>query len=117
MRAFLRDWALAVYLRRRASKRKATLCRRKSDGTLWAANSPQDMGCAMRGLFSGGSWFFARVRIWRGLPIVSPRIFWHFNRNGQFDIVREQPAFWLKPWPREVECAKIDAREQENDNG
>lgn len=76
------DLALAMYLTKRARKTKATLCRRKSDGTLWVASSPQDMGYAMRGLFSGKvSWHFARVRIWRGVPVVSPRVFWSFTQS------------------------------------
>jgi len=109
MRAFLRDLALAAYLRRRASKQKATLCRRKSDGTLWAASSPQDIGYAMRGLFSKApGWHFARVRIWRGLPIVAPRVFWCFDQWGQFDILPVRSAYWLKRWPYDVEGRKID---------
>jgi hypothetical protein len=102
------DWALARYLEWRTKKRKATICRRRSDGTLWAASSPQNMGIAMRGLFNGkAGWHFVKVRIWRGLPVVSPKTFWAFNESGQFDIVQEQSAFWLAPFPEHVESAKI----------
>lgn len=120
-KAWLRDWALARYLLQRTRRRKTTICRRKSDGTLWAASHPQNFGLAMRGLFDGkAGWHFARVRIWRGLPIVAPRLFWAFNKFGQFEIVQEQPAYWLAPWPEPVESARIAAwntRTQENEHG
>jgi hypothetical protein len=109
-RAWIADWKLARYLEQRTRKRKATICRRKSDGTLWAASSPQNMGLAMRGLFNGkAGWHFARVRIWRGVPVVAPRLFWAFDQMGQFEVVEEQQAYWLAPWPEPIESAMIAA--------
>lgn len=109
--AWIADLALARYVRKRASKHKTTICRRRSDRSLWAATAPQNAGYAMRGMFSGkSSWHFAKVRFWRGLPIVSPKVFWTFNEFGKFDIVeKDAEAFWLAPWPEAVECEKIDA--------
>jgi hypothetical protein len=112
--ARVRDWcelrALASYLKDRTRKRETTICRRKSDDTLWAASHPQNFGLAMGGLFSGkAGWHFSRVRIWRGVPIVAPRLFWSFNQSGQFEIVQKQPAYWLAAWPEPVESARIAA--------
>jgi hypothetical protein len=113
-RAWFADRKLAGYLTQRTRKRKATICRRKSDGTLWAASSPQNMGLAMRGVFTGmAGWHFVRVRIWRGVPVVAPRLFWAFNQMGQFEIVQEQPAYWLAPWPEPIESAMIAAAKGE----
>lgn len=115
---WFRDLALWQYLRRRTRKKRTTICKRRTDGSLWAASSPQCIGFAMRGLFSDApGWHFARVRIWRGIPIVSPRVFWTFSEWGKFDIVQEQPAFWLKAWPYDVEYRMLDrlARKEAND--
>lgn len=113
------DWMLARYLSRRCRKRKTTICRRRSDDTLWAGSSPQNMGYAMRGLFSKKPNFhFAAVTIWRGVPIVVPKIFWAFDGHGQFDIMeKDATAYWLKPWPESVECAKIDAIADQSPEG
>jgi hypothetical protein len=113
--SYLARWAatlaLARYISRRAQKRKATICRRRSDGTLWAASSPQNIGIAMRGLFTKAPlWHFAKVRIWRGLPIVSRKVFWSFSEYGKFDIAQTQDAFWLPAWPEGIETAKLEAK-------
>lgn len=110
LEAWCQDRALAKYLGDRTRKRETTICRRKSDGTLWAASHPQNFGLAMGGLFSGrAGWHFARVRIWRGLPVVAPRLFWAFNQSGQFEIVQKQSAYWLATWPEHIESARIAA--------
>jgi hypothetical protein len=74
------------------------------------ASSPQNIGIAMRGIFSKApTWHFAKVRVWRGVPVVSRKLFWAFSEYGKFDIVQEQDAFWLPAWPEDVETAKIEA--------
>jgi hypothetical protein len=107
---FLGDWAFARYLHRRATKRSATICRRRLDGTLWAASSPQNFGLAMCGLYDGTSgWHLAKVRIWRGVPIVSRKTFWITGKPPGFDIVQRQDAFWMPPFAEAIESAKIRA--------
>lgn len=109
IKAVMADWALARYLRRRTKGREARIVRRKADGALFAASSPQNFVYAMDGLFTGKAGFhFAKVRIWRGLPIVSRKIFWR-PKSGQFDVLQPLRSFWLAPWPEAVECAMIDA--------
>lgn len=106
---FLRDWLLARYLARRCNKSVRHFVRRKADGTLWAAGSPQSLSYAMAGLFNGRAHFhFQRVRIWKGLPIVSRKVFWR-PEGGEFNVLETGGAFLLPPWPVPVECAKIDA--------
>jgi hypothetical protein len=106
----LNDWAFARYMSRRTTKRSSVICRRKSDGSLWASSSPQNFGLAMRGLVNGtAGWHFAKVRIWRGVPIISRKVFWAFNTKGQFEIVQRQDGFWLPAWPEPVESAMIAA--------
>lgn len=110
MKQFLADFALARYLNRRARKRECILCRRKSDGSLWAASAPQNFAYAMRGLFlrkRADSFHFVRARIWNGVPVISPRVFWLPN-SGEFEVLKESLSFWLPPWPETVECMKID---------
>ena len=108
MKRLIELWALARYLTNRTQRRSATICLRRSDGTLWAASSPQNIGLAMRGLLDGTAGFhFAKVRIWRGVPIVSRKTFWAFRAGRQFDIVQEQDAFWMPPFAEAVESVKI----------
>lgn len=108
IRHFAPDWALTKLLR--GATRETTICRRKSDGTLWAASSPQRLDYAMRGLGGGkASFHFVRVRVWRGIPIVSPKLMWRFSDYGQFEIVQEDRAFWLPCWSVAKECELIDA--------
>lgn len=104
----------ALYgISRKTKKRRTTICRRRSDGTLWAASSPQNFGLAMSGLFNGKTgWHFAKVRQWRGRTIVSPKTFWAFTEKGQFDLLGEWDALWLEPWTESVESAKIKEAEQ-----
>jgi len=116
MRDWLNDLALARYLNRKAKARTVMFCRRTFDNTLWAASSPQNMGLAMVGVFSGKAHFhFAKVRVWRGVPIVSRKVFWNFTQSkGErlFRIEREQLAYWLVPFSEEVESAKIKELDQ-----
>ena len=66
----------------------------------------------MRGMFGkrGPDFHFAAVAIWRGVPIVVPKLFWSFSGHGKFDIMEKNATgFWLEPWPERVECEKIDA--------
>ena len=110
---FFGDLALARYLGRRCKKRPSRMICRRRDGTVWAAHSPQNFGYAMLGLFrKRGSFHFVKVRRWRGLFIVSPRIFW-WPGSGEFDVLAPGlvvTGFWLPPWPEDLECEKIDAR-------
>lgn len=120
--AWFTDLALARYLKRRAEKRKTKLVYRKTDGTLWAASCPQNMGYAMRALFAKDqrhSFFLARCRKWRGLLIVSRKVFWRPASGSDFNLddsaLRDDlgiAAFWLAAWPEDIECAKIDADDQ-----
>lgn len=117
--AWFADLALARYLRRRTDKRKTKLVYRKADGTTWAASCPQHIGYAMRSLFAKDrrhSFFMARCRKWRGVLIVSRKVFWRPVSGSDFTLdnsaLRDDlriNAFWLAPWPEDVECAKIDA--------
>lgn len=112
----LRNWihkiALAHLVHRRCERRSITLCRRKADGSLWAASSPQNFGAAMSGIFSGKpQWHFVKVRIWQGVPIVAPRVFWSFQEFGLFEIVaKKTSAFWLPSWSEQVETSLLHAR-------
>lgn len=114
---FLKDYALARYLSVRSRKRDFTLCKRRSDGTLWAASSPQNVGRVMAGILSRkAGWHFVKVRKWRGLYIVSPKVFWSFDQYRQFDIVTtDATGFWLSPLTYQQEEARLtptpDAKE------
>ena len=108
-------WRVARYLERRCDKRPdSRLIRRKADGTLWAAGSPQNFAYAMRGLVASmagrrvDSFHFYRVREWRGLLVAAKRVFW-LPQSGEFDVLFDATLFVLPPWPEEIECAKIDA--------
>lgn len=105
------DWRLAVFLRRKTTKRTGKqLIQRKSDGSLWIAGCPQNIGYAMRGLFNKNpGWHFYRARKWRGLFIASRRVFWLPN-SGEFTWPQNVTAFLLPPWPENVECRLIDSR-------
>ena len=113
LRRWCADHKLATYIKARAAIRPMRLTRRRSDGSLWVASSPQDMGLAMRGLFSrkrDGGFFFIKTREWRGLLVASPKLFWEPS-SGEFDVVPgECRVVMLKPWPYEVECQKILTR-------
>ena len=110
IRAAFRDLALANYLERKTWKRDTHICRRISDGSLWAASSPQNLALAMAGLFSGEArWHFARAREWRGLLIVSPRTFWQPAVGRDFKVLYEIKAYWLPEWPQHIETEKIVA--------
>lgn len=100
-------------IRRRASTRSATICRRLADESLWAASSPQNFGLAMAGMFSGKSgWHFCKARQWRGVWLIDPKVFWSFNQNGLFRIVEQDvQTHWLPQWPESIETAKIRTAE------
>jgi hypothetical protein len=119
LRQIFANLALARYLRRRCVKRETKLVERKADGLLFAASSPQNIDYAMRGLFSRDPrkvYHLARCRKWRGLLVVSRRVFWLPCSASDFTLNRSAlrdefnvAAFWLPPWPEAIECAKIDA--------
>lgn len=102
-------WALSRFLRRKAWKRDATMICRLSDGSLWAASSPQNMGYAMRGLFSGKSrWHFVKAREWRRRAIVSPKVIWLPASGREFTVLCEIDSLWLPRLDEQAECAAID---------
>lgn len=117
VRAWFANWLLARYMAKRCAKRKTKLVIRKSDGVYFAASSPQNLGYAMRGLFAKderSTYFFARVRVWRGLLVISRKVFWRPNGAREFTLdnsaLRDDLAatgFWLAPWPEATECMKI----------
>lgn len=112
MRAWLRDWAIARLLQRRTQRyQEQHIIRRKSDGALFAAGCPQNFAYAMRGMFDRkglDSFFFYRVRIWHGLIIAAPRVFWR-PTSGEFEVLHKATTFRLPRWPEAVECALIGA--------
>lgn len=111
MGALFRECGVSLLLRRRTKTRPDTpVIQRKSDGSLWVAGAPANFGYAMRGMFSGNAGYhFYRARMWRGLLITSPRIFWR-PKNGEFTVAPATvTTFQLPRWPEPVECRKIDA--------
>lgn len=114
LKALVADWLLARLLHRRCRRcPDQWLIERKADGSLWAAGASQNLGYAMRALFAqrrwSGDWHFYRVRMWKGIPVASRKVFWLPSSGLDFRLVRRLTMFELPAWPEAVECAKIDA--------
>ena len=110
----MRRWLFLRALRQRCQYvRKDHILIRKSDGTMWAAGSPQDMGLAMAALQARDKnkleFHFYKVRIWRGVPIVSKKVFWIFGGVGKFTFSDDVLQYTLPPLNYDVECRKVRA--------
>jgi hypothetical protein len=120
LKALVSDWQLARFLERRAQRRDdGWLIRRESDGSTWTAGSAQNLGYAMRAMFSRNprdDFHFYRVRRWHGLLIASRKVFWRPDSVTQFRLICRATMFQLEPWPVIVECRKIDAVLQQPDS-
>jgi hypothetical protein len=91
---------------------------------LFIAAAPQNMGLAIAGMFSSNlpTHWFQRVKLWRGVMIVSQKTFWETNRGGWKILKIDCAVYKLPPWPEHIETrlsqgARKASLPERNDDG